>query len=239
MDYNKQATDFLTETGTTLSYEFEKFDYHFDGDKQKRNIFKVTLANTRHKFVFRFGTSLNDSLKNSKDVIYEADFDFYYGLRYEGLKREFLSYSDKISLIKAKAAYDNSISSLLDKQRIKATYEAFVKGNANRYRTLNIISFKDWTDKINLALIRKLNELSAKNWGEGIPADMPIAPTPYDVLASLERYEVTTFEDFCSNYGYDTDSRSAYKTYKAVMREWKNVEKLFRQDELNQLREIQ
>lgn len=65
------------------------------------------------------------------------------------------------------------------------------------------------------------------------------APTPYAVLASLTKCEVGTFEDFCSDYGYDTDSRKAYKTYKAVLREWKNIEKLYTSEELEQLQEIQ
>jgi hypothetical protein len=64
-------------------------------------------------------------------------------------------------------------------------------------------------------------------------------PSEYDVLAGLQKYEVGTFDDFCGNFGYDTDSRKAYKTYKAVMREWKNVEKLFTAEELEQLQEIQ
>jgi len=65
------------------------------------------------------------------------------------------------------------------------------------------------------------------------------APTPYDVLACLEKYPVNDFEDFCRNYGYDTDSRKAYKTYKAVKREWENVNILFNDAEIEKLREIQ
>lgn len=64
-------------------------------------------------------------------------------------------------------------------------------------------------------------------------------PNAYDVLAVITKYEIGNFEDFCSEFGYDTDSRSAFKTYKAVMKEWKNVEKLFTPDQLEQLQEIQ
>lgn len=66
-----------------------------------------------------------------------------------------------------------------------------------------------------------------------------ICPTAYDVLACLEKYPVYDFDTFCGDYGYDTDSRSAYKTYKAVLREWKNVEKLFTPDQIELLQEIQ
>jgi hypothetical protein len=63
-------------------------------------------------------------------------------------------------------------------------------------------------------------------------------PTAYDVLACLTKYEVGSFEYFCSDYGYDSDSRSAYKIYKAVLKEWKNVELLFTPEQLEELREI-
>lgn len=65
-----------------------------------------------------------------------------------------------------------------------------------------------------------------------------ITPTAYDVLASLTKYEVGSFENFCDEYGYNTDSRSAYKTYKAVLKEWKNVERLFTADQIEMLQEI-
>lgn len=64
-------------------------------------------------------------------------------------------------------------------------------------------------------------------------------PTAYDVLASLTNNDPGTFEDFCSNYGYDTDSRKAEKTYKAVLDEWKNVQALFNDEEIEQLQEMQ
>lgn len=64
-------------------------------------------------------------------------------------------------------------------------------------------------------------------------------PSPYDVLTCLEKYPVYDFADFCANYGYNNDSRKAYKIYKAVKREWENVNKLFTESELELLREIQ
>lgn len=65
------------------------------------------------------------------------------------------------------------------------------------------------------------------------------APTAYDVLACLEKYGYEDFKDFCDNLGYDTDSRSALKTYKAVQKEYNNVCKLWSDEEIEQLREIQ
>jgi hypothetical protein len=65
-----------------------------------------------------------------------------------------------------------------------------------------------------------------------------ITPNAYDVLACLQKYEVSSFEDFCYDFGYNTDSRKAEKTYKAVLKEYKNVYRLF-SDVMEQLDEIQ
>lgn len=65
------------------------------------------------------------------------------------------------------------------------------------------------------------------------------APTEYDVLACLQKYDVGTFENFCGDFGYDTDSRTAEKVYKAVCNEYKNVAMLFNDSEIEQLNEIQ
>ena len=63
-------------------------------------------------------------------------------------------------------------------------------------------------------------------------------PTAYDVLACLQKYDVGTFENFCSEFGYDTDSKRAEKTYKAVCEEWLNVQTLWNDIEIEQLQEI-
>lgn len=60
-------------------------------------------------------------------------------------------------------------------------------------------------------------------------------PTLYSVLACLTKYDPETFEDFCAIYGYDNDSRKVEKIYKAVLKEWKNLNRLFTSDELELL----
>lgn len=64
-------------------------------------------------------------------------------------------------------------------------------------------------------------------------------PTPYDVLACLTKYDPESFKDFCDCYGYDTDSRKAEKIYKAVCDEWLNVQKLWNDEEIELLREVE
>jgi hypothetical protein len=67
----------------------------------------------------------------------------------------------------------------------------------------------------------------------------PVAPTSYDVLACLQKYDVGNFEDFCAEFGYNTDSRKAEKTYNAVCEEFKNIQTLFTDSEIEELQEIQ
>lgn len=66
----------------------------------------------------------------------------------------------------------------------------------------------------------------------------PTKPTSYDVLTCLTKYDPGTFENFCGDYGYDTDSRKAEKVYFAVQQEFDGVRRLFG-DVLDQLAEIQ
>lgn len=62
-------------------------------------------------------------------------------------------------------------------------------------------------------------------------------PDIYDVLSCITKYDPETFEFFCSNYGYDTDSRMAERIYKGVCKEYAAVERLF-SDCIEELREI-
>ena len=63
-------------------------------------------------------------------------------------------------------------------------------------------------------------------------------PNLYQCLTCLTKYDPYSFEDFCSEYGYDNDSRSAEKVYNAVCKEYAAVERLFG-DCLDELSEIQ
>lgn len=64
-------------------------------------------------------------------------------------------------------------------------------------------------------------------------------PTAYSVLACITKHDPELFEDFCDEYGYDKDSIKAKETYEAVREEWVYVNKLFTDEEIEELQEIQ
>lgn len=66
-----------------------------------------------------------------------------------------------------------------------------------------------------------------------------VKPSAYDVLACLTKYDPGTFENFCADYGYDTDSRKAEKVYFAVQNEYAALRRIFTPEQLGQLQEIQ
>ena len=63
--------------------------------------------------------------------------------------------------------------------------------------------------------------------------------TPTCVLESLEKYEPTdSFEDFCHEFDYNADSIKHLELYRNVVAEWKAVNKLFTEKEIEKLIEI-
>lgn len=65
-----------------------------------------------------------------------------------------------------------------------------------------------------------------------------IDPTAYDLLACLTKNDPGTFKDFCNEYGYDTDSISASRTYHKVRRDWVKVQDFFTEEEMKELYDI-
>lgn len=92
----------------------------------------------------------------------------------------------------------------------------------------------------------KYNRVEDMSYGEKVKAKNDLArlkaeavPNEYDVLACLEKYDVGTFEDFCSEFGYDEDSRTAERIYIAVIKEYKDLTRIFTEGQMEELSEIQ
>ena len=67
---------------------------------------------------------------------------------------------------------------------------------------------------------------------------LPVAPSEYSILSCLTKYDPGIFENFCSEFGYDTDSKNAERTYNAVVKEWQSVCRMWTDEEIEQLQEI-
>lgn len=63
-------------------------------------------------------------------------------------------------------------------------------------------------------------------------------PDDYSILTCLQNYDVGAFEDFCAEFGYNTDSRKAEKIYHQVQNEYLNVTRLYSDEEIELLQEI-
>ena len=105
---------------------------------------------------------------------------------------------------------------------------------------MSMITLKEYTEK-------KLKKLSSNmSYSEMTRAKRQLEklkenakPNEYDVLSCLQKYDVGTFEDFCSEFGYNEDSRTAKRIYFAVQRDYKNLLRIFNEDQMEELREIQ
>jgi hypothetical protein len=100
---------------------------------------------------------------------------------------------------------------------------------------------KEERDIYNITLIHGPRSYSF-TFGQSILESRKISrkmPNEYDVLACLTKHDPGTFEDFCFDFGYDTDSKKAEKTYNAVKDEYSSVCYLFSTDEIEEMQEIE
>lgn len=153
--YEKQAKDFCEKYHVEFKAEFLANMPYFEDDKEKRDVYTITLKRGARKYSFRFGQSLDRSNKK----------------------------------------------------------EQLEKANRTLTGNKRIITLQN--------IVKKC-----------------VAPNEYDVLACITKYDPCDFENFCAEYGYDTDSRKAEKTYFAVQKEYKEVFRLF-SDCMEELAEIQ
>ena len=65
-------------------------------------------------------------------------------------------------------------------------------------------------------------------------------PTEYEVLTAITKYNPgSSFENFCAEFGYNSDSRRDEAIYKGVVKEWTDVQRVFGDEKcLAELREI-
>jgi len=104
----------------------------------------------------------------------------------------------------------------------------------------SIWSFKFGQSIANSSKERKRKHAELWNqgkWSESKKYSGQKHPTAYDILACLQKNDIGTFEQFCGNFGYSTDSRSAERLYFEVQKEVQNCLIMFG-DVIDQLQEI-
>lgn len=123
-----------------------------------------------------------------------------------------------MATITTKSEYDLQAEAWADKYNVKMT-ATFIG-----YRKF-FVDDKDSRNVYSITLTRfiqryhsgpDLNRCMTFDFGASLNDTRDEAsPTLYDVIACIEKGEPEPFESWCSNYGFDTDSRKALHTYVA------------------------
>jgi hypothetical protein len=77
-------------------------------------------------------------------------------------------------------------------------------------------------------------------WGSLNDKQKRKLPSAYSVLACIgsDAHTPDTFEDFCSEYGYEEDSRSAFKSWQTALEFTRKLRAFFTPEEIEALVEI-
>lgn len=94
-----------------------------------------------------------------------------------------------------------------------------------------------WRQKLMSFITMNSGGSFRNNWKSDI-IHYPKKPSKYTVIACLQKDVPGTHHDFCSDFGYDKDSISALKVYKALLNEYINLSRLFSDSELRAMSEI-
>jgi hypothetical protein len=86
-------------------------------------------------------------------------------------------------------------------------------------------------------LQRSRNSYSFK-FGQSI-AEGSNKPSVYDILTCLLRTDPGDFQEFCDEYGYNVEDKEHRKLYKRVIKEYEGMSRLFSEDELDLIYEVE
>jgi hypothetical protein len=65
-----------------------------------------------------------------------------------------------------------------------------------------------------------------------------LKPNEYDVLACLQKYDVGTYEEFLSEFGYDPYDKHSREIYNGCVSEYDRLCRIFTAGQMDELREI-
>lgn len=106
------------------------------------------------------------------------------------------------------------------------------------YRAKDMIGYQ--TEGTFCGHINHPQRLTFQFWGSIADAEKGEHPSAYDVLACVSSDANTpeTFKDFCSDYGYDEDSRRTFALFKRCDRFARRIRAFFTDAEREELAEI-
>lgn len=101
-----------------------------------------------------------------------------------------------------------------------------------------------WNDGVlrnvyKIIIKTRLGQYTFRFWDSIHNTKNNICPNEYDILACIEKYDVGSFDDFCSEFGYDIYEKKSKKVYDAVVKEYENICRIFTDEQMELLREIQ
>lgn len=125
--------------------------------------------------------------------------------------------------------YDKQAQEFLDKHNATVTFELIGKRKPS------------WGNKLVntywFTIERNGVEYSNTFYDSVYNTQNGIEPTAYSLLACLQKYEVGTYHEFCSEFGISPYDRASEELYTAVVHEEINVARLFG-DCMEELQEI-
>lgn len=103
------------------------------------------------------------------------------------------------------------------------------------------INLKHWDDSDINNVIRTVfySDFQQYNVKAHLKYLQEIPPSDYSILACLDVLYSDSFEEFCSEFWYDTDSRSAYNIYIKCIEQDRMLRRIFDKKQLEMLAEIQ
>ena len=109
------------------------------------------------------------------------------------------------------------------------------------------------TELLNMSYVQFYEAIQRKSLDAVVPADTPepnqffkmvkeAQPNAYSILSCLEKYEVGTMESFIYEFGYEIKSFKDYirvgKIYNAVVKEYRDLCRIFTPEQMEMMREI-
>ena len=106
---------------------------------------------------------------------------------------------------------------------------------------------KNWDEykgrnKYRFTIVTPLGKMKGTFWDSFYATEHGERPTEYDILSCLETRDVGTIDDFVEDYGYEvkkwSDVKRIERTYKAVVKQYNDLCRIFTPEQMDMLCEI-